>query len=213
MPVFRSGDPAPAWGQMSHFDIVRLEPGQEHTFQRREEKEKLIVGQGDCQVLWGKEQHVCTEGANLDLEDGGALQDTFRVKEVQSPTVLVRMCGTWEGEMGGSGIFTGQNSSQPQDKGDRFDYVKTTNFDRHFHDCDEYWIVFAGEGTAYSETKSYRIGVGDCLATGMGHHHDLAQITQPIRAVFFETALEGEKRRGHLWEHTHGPAVPHPEKV
>jgi mannose-6-phosphate isomerase-like protein (cupin superfamily) len=209
MPVFRSGDPAPAWGQMSHFDIVRLDPGQEYTFQRRGEKEKLIVGEGDCQVSWGGEQRACTKGSNLDLEEGSV----FRVDGVQSPTILVRMCGTWGGEMGGSGLFSGQNSPQPQDKGDRFDYVKTTNFDRHFHDCDEYWIVFAGEGTAYSEAKPYQIGPGDCLATGMGHHHDLTQIVQPIHAVFFETGLEGEKRRGHLWEHTHGKAVPHPDRI
>jgi hypothetical protein len=31
--------------------------------------------------------------------------------------------------------------------------------------------------------------------------------------VFFETSLEGEKRVGHLWQHTHGLAHPKPERT
>jgi mannose-6-phosphate isomerase-like protein (cupin superfamily) len=57
------------------------------------------------------------------------------------------------------------------------------------------------------------MGPGDCLAIGMGHHHDFPLVTLPVRAVYFETTLEGEKRRGHLWEHTHGPAVPWLDRV
>jgi hypothetical protein len=42
----------------------------------------------------------------------------------------------------------------------------------------------------------------------MGHHHDFPQVREPVWAVYFETTLRGAKRRGHLWEHTHGPARP-----
>ncbi len=66
---------------------------------------------------------------------------------------------------------------------------------------------------AVSERKHYEVGPGDCLAIGMGHHHDLPIVTEPVRAVFFETTLEGQKRRGHLWEHTHGPAEPRADRV
>ena len=48
---------------------------------------------------------------------------------------------------------------------------------------------------------------------GMGHQHDLAMVSEPVKAVFFETALEGRKRLGHLWNHTHGPAEPKPERI
>ena len=56
--------------------------------------------------------------------------------------------------------------------------------------------------------KSFEVGPGDCVATGMGHHHDFPHVSEPIRAIYFETTLEGEKRRGHLWDHKHGAAQP-----
>lgn len=70
-----------------------------------------------------------------------------------------------------------------------------------------------GRGTAVSEGKHYAVGPGDCVATGMGHHHGFPLVAEPVRAVCFETALEGRKRRGHLWNHTHGPAEPRADRV
>src|SRR5690606_11814494 len=119
----------------------------------------------------------------------------------------------WGDEVGGSGLFSVHKSDAPQDRGDPVSYPKETNFDRHYHDMDEYWIVFRGQGVAVSEGKHYEVEAGDCIATGMGHHHDFPLVFEPIRAVFFETTLEGEKRRGHLWEHTHGIARPKAERV
>ena len=72
--------------------------------------------------------------------------------------------------------------------------------------------MYEGRGVAYSEGRRYEVGPGDCIATGMGHHHDFTEIFEPVRAVFFETAPEGQRRKGHLWEHTHGPAEPLPER-
>lgn len=31
------------------------------------------------------------------------------------------------------------------------------------------------------------------------------QVFETIKGVYFETTLQGQKRLGHLWEHTHGP--------
>ena len=95
---------------------------------------------------------------------------------------------------GGSGIFTVANDDGRQDSGDSVDYPKNTGFDNHYHDCDEYWIVFEGRGVAVSEGKSYAAGPGDCIATGMGHHHDFPQVFEPVKAVYFETTLAGQRR-------------------
>lgn len=210
MPVFRSGaGQAPAWCEMRSFDIVTLQPGESHRYEREGAKEKLIVGRGACRVRVGPETHDAAEGANLDLTGDGA----FAVGDVTAPTTLIRMCGDWGEELGGSGLFGGRESDDPTDAGDPVSYPKKTNFDAHFHDCDEYWIVFEGRGVAVSEGKHYEVGPGDCVATGMGHHHDLPIVFEPIRAVFFETTLEGQKRRGHLWDHTHGPAEPKTDRV
>lgn len=211
MPVFTSGKgQAPAWCEMRYFDIVELEPGQQHTYEREGKKEKLIVGRGRCRVsLTGME----VEGGDKTQLDLGEGEGSFAVDQVAERTVLIRMCGDWGEECGGAGVFAMTNSDKPQDTGDRMEYPKFTNFDCHFHDCDEYWIFFEGSGLAYSEGKPYLVGPGDCVATGMGHHHDLPRVDAPIRGVYFETTMEGQKRRGHLWDHTHGVAQPRMERV
>jgi len=38
-------------------------------------------------------------------------------------------------------------------------------------------------------------------------------IESEVKAVFFETTLEGKQRTGHLWNHTHGVAQPRLERV
>jgi mannose-6-phosphate isomerase-like protein (cupin superfamily) len=135
------------------------------------------------------------------------------VLETTADTTLVRMCGNWGNELGGSGIFRVAPGAERGDGGDPVSYPKTTQFDSHYHDCDEYWILFQGRGTAVSEGRSYDVGPGDCVATGMGHHHDFPTVIEPVQAVLFETTLMGRKRLGHLWEHTHGPAQPQPDRA
>jgi mannose-6-phosphate isomerase-like protein (cupin superfamily) len=203
MPVLKHRkDPMPSWCELEHFDIVELPTGATHTFQRIGRKEKLIVGKGQCQIALAGRILTVEERANLDLL---TVDGQFEVLDVLSDTTLIRMCGRWEDETGGSGLFTVKTSEAPQDSGDPVDYPKTTNFDNHYHDCDEYWILFEGRGIAVSEGKAYEVGPGDCVATGMGYHHDFPEVFEPVRAVYFETTLEGQKRLGHLWNHRHGP--------
>lgn len=209
MPIFQNV-PDRDWCELRFYEIVELPPGASHTFERRAEKEKLIVGTGNCTISHAGEKIAAKEGTNLDLREG----DTpFIVTETQSPTILVRMAGHWGDQVGGSGLFSVKKSDQPKDNGDPHDYAKETNFDRHYHDCDEYWIFFEGSGVAISENKQYEVKKGDCVATGMGHHHDFPIVHEPVRAVYFETTLERQKRLGHLWDHTHGTAQPKMDRV
>jgi len=201
MPVMRSGEAAPEWCELEHFDIVRLKPGEAHRFERAGRKEKLIVGAGRCRVAVGGRIVEAERGANLDLSAPG---ERFEVREALEETTLVRMCGRWGEEVGGSGLFPAWEVDDPKDCGDPVAYPKRTAFDNHYHDCDEYWIVISGRGVAVSEGRHYEVGPGDCVATRMGDHHDLPIVHEPITAVFFETTLGGRKRPGHLWQHTHG---------
>ncbi len=211
MPIVRSeSERMPAWCQMRHYDIVRLEPGQHREYQRSGVMEKLIVGQGSGTLRVGDDAVAVEGGANIDIGLGDA---PFAVLSVEQPMVLVRMCGEWGNECGGSGLFRGEHSDAPQDKGDAVDYEKCTNFDSHYHDCDEYWILYEGRASVVTEGQMHDVGPGDCVATGMGFHHDIARVYEPVRAVYFETTLEGEKRRGHLWDHTHGIARPRLDRV
>jgi mannose-6-phosphate isomerase-like protein (cupin superfamily) len=211
MPVFTSGrGRAPSWCQMQYYDIERLDVGDVHTYGRDGAMEKLIVGAGSGLLRVAGREIAVEEGANVDIGPG---DDSFAVLVVDVPMVLIRMCGAWGEECGGSGLFRGEHSDQPHDRGDAVDYEKHTNFDSHYHDCDEYWILYEGRARVVTEGRAFEVEAGDCMATGMGFHHDMAQVYQPVRAVYFETTLEGQKRRGHLWDHTHGSAQPRMERV
>ena len=212
MPVFQSGpNQAPSWCEMESFDIVELTPGESHSFERLSPKEKLIVGRGKCRIRFGEEVVDAVERTDLDVLDEGI---TFEVDEVEEPTTLIRMCGNWGEELGGSGLFSVSKCEERQEeRGEQVDYPKETSFDAHWHDCDEYWILYEGSGVAVTEDQHYEVKAGDCVATGMGHAHDFPLVHEPVRAVYFETTMIGEKRRGHLWSHTHGTPVPQADRI
>jgi len=205
MPLIQEHDQDfPAWCELRSFEIVRLAPGDTSSISPAAElKTVLIVGRGKATT----DTAILEEGNILGLE-GAA---TF-VAGAAGAT-LIRLSGRWGDETGGLGLFGVCEVDSPTDIGDPVDYPKATTFDAHFHDCDEYWIVFEGHGAAVSEGISRNVASGDCIATGMGHHHDFPRASEPVRAVFFETTLQGAKRRGHLWNHTHGPAMPQPERI
>jgi mannose-6-phosphate isomerase-like protein (cupin superfamily) len=200
----------PEWCELKDYAIVTLPTGSEHTFPAHGRKQKLIVAAGSCQIDYDGHTVSANKGTNLDLVAGTG---RFQVRAVLTDTILIFMAGDWGDETGGSGLFRVQKSTAPADRGDPVGYEKQTNFDSHYHDCDEYWIFFGGQGVAVSEGQHYTVSPGDCIATGMGHHHDFPQVFEPVEAVYFETTLEGKKRRGHLWEHTHGPAHPQANRI
>jgi mannose-6-phosphate isomerase-like protein (cupin superfamily) len=210
MPVFRSAKgQAPKWCEVEYFEILRLTEKVYRRFEPMSPSEKIVIGRGECSITYADRTVIAKEGGTIGL---GSENGDFKV-EALSDAILVRMCGRWGEVTGGSGIFVVEMSGDPHNVGDPVDYQKSTNFDSHYHDCDEYWILFEGRGTAVSEGKLYDVGPGDCIATGMGHHHDFPKAYEPVRAVYFETTLEGQKRLGHLWEHTHGPARPKNDRV
>lgn len=210
MPLIQNPDQLPDWCEMRFYEIITLESGEIHTCDRMGKKEKIIVDLGCCQIAWGEQRIQAKSGTNIDLLEP---EHEFVISDITQKTRFVRVAGDWGDITGGSGQWLIDNSDNPTDKGDPFDYVKTTSFDNHYHDYDEYWIFVQGSALAVSEGVHYTVKAGDCIATGTGHHHDLPQVFEPIRAVFFETTVQGKGRRGHLWNHTHGIAQPHPDRV
>jgi len=99
------------------------------------------------------------------------------------------------------------NVASPADKGDPVNYAKHTNIDAHYHDCQEFWLLLEGAATVVVSGQHLRMTPGDCLPIPMGAMHDMPDAPVPVKAVYFETTLRGRKRTGHLWQHTHGPAV------
>jgi mannose-6-phosphate isomerase-like protein (cupin superfamily) len=195
----------PDWCELRHFSIVRHNPGEIATFTFSSDMKRFfIVGRGS--VIVDGQEHG--EGSIIPA-DAASIVMTFG----PDGATVIQLRGRWGEETGGLGIFGVCEVDDPQDRGDPVSYSKATAFDAHYHDCDEYWIIFEGEGVAVSEGIAYDVAPGDCVATGMGHHHDFPQASETVRAVFFETTLQGEQRRGHLWNHTHGPAQPQPDRT
>lgn len=201
MPVFRDDlRERPDWCELESFSIVTLAPGEGRGWAAGHPANKVVVVEGSATV----NGTTLDRGAVLDLDAGD-----YPIRSDAGGTVVL-IGGRWGEDVGGAGIFGAATvkAEERGDIGDAVTYPKGTNFDRHYHDCDEYWIVVRGSGTASSEDVLYEVGPGDCVATRIGHHHDFPLVTEPVLAVFFETTMGGQKRRGHLWEHTHGPAVP-----
>jgi len=211
LPVFRSEDTPPPWCELERFDILDLGAGGPAACTRTTVRERVMGTAGTTCIRHDGGSMLLKEGQFVDVE---RLPGTaFVLEGCTADAQAVRLRGRWGAEVAGCGIFRVQDQADPTDKGDPVSYPKTTRIDSHYHDCDEYWIVLDGAATVVVGGRHMAMGPGDCVSIGMGHHHDMAHAPEPVKAVFFETTLEGLKRVGHLWTHTHGPAAPHPERV
>jgi len=209
MTLFRSDTAPPAWCELEHFEIITLQRDEAITRTPFTRTERLIGAAGTCQLRRANTSLLLKEAQFIDLDpDDGE----WTVLGASDPAQFVRLTGHWGQDMAGCGIFRVQRS-EAGDKGDPVTYPKHTAIDRHYHDCDEYWIILEGAGEVVVDDRHAKVHPGDCLCIGTGHPHDFPLIDTPVKAVFFETTLYGRKRTGHLWNHTHGPAEPMPGRI
>lgn len=71
-------------------------------------------------------------------------------------------------------------------------------FDRHYHDCDEYWLIYRGRARVLSEDIEYDVGPGDIVCTEAGQEHDVLVVYEDLEAFFLEDASPEGGRTGHL---------------
>jgi mannose-6-phosphate isomerase-like protein (cupin superfamily) len=71
-------------------------------------------------------------------------------------------------------------------------------FDCHYHDCDEYWLVFAGKAKVMSEGKAYYVKPGDIVCTRAGDEHDVLEVYEDLEAFWFEDVTPEYGQTGHL---------------
>jgi len=209
MTTFRTGETAPAWCELTKFELFELARDESVSRTPDTKAERLIGTAGTVQFRQGGRSLLLKQAQFFDVDVG----TPWSVIGQSDPAGFIRLCGHWGAELAGCGLFGVTRTDVPETRGDPVTYAKHTAIDSHYHDCDEYWIVLQGSGEAVVGGRRDRLGPGDCLCIGMGHHHDFPIVDSEVRAVFFETTLEGQKRTGHLWEHTHGPAHPQPERV
>jgi mannose-6-phosphate isomerase-like protein (cupin superfamily) len=71
-------------------------------------------------------------------------------------------------------------------------------FDRHYHDCDEYWLVFSGRARVLVGSRTYPVGPGDIVCTPTGTEHDVVGVSETLEAFWFEAHTPPGGRIGHL---------------
>ena len=208
MGIFRSGEAPPAWCELRRFSIERPAGGTRLDHARAEPRERLLVTRGRCCVRWSGRAMVLRAGQFLD-----PVADDWTVDGITDDAELLRLSGRWGEEIAGCGIWTLQNEAGATHSGDPVAYPKRTRLDPHYHDYDEYWFVLDGAATVVVSGRAAKVAAGDAVSIGMGHHHDMPEVDGVMRGAFFETTVEGRKRLGHLWNHTHGVAEPRPERA
>ncbi len=71
-------------------------------------------------------------------------------------------------------------------------------FDCHYHDCDEYWLVFKGKAKVVTEGEAFYVKPGDIVCTRAGDEHDVIEVYEDLEAFWFEDATPEGARVGHL---------------
>jgi mannose-6-phosphate isomerase-like protein (cupin superfamily) len=73
-------------------------------------------------------------------------------------------------------------------------------FDRHFHDCAEYWAVTEGRARVAVGEAEFDVGPGDLVCTPAGVEHDIVAVYGPDLALFFvEEAVPPGGNPGHRY--------------
>ncbi|OGU74247.1 MAG: hypothetical protein A2V93_08100 [Ignavibacteria bacterium RBG_16_34_14] len=199
MPLLKCSDPLPEWSELDFIETFEIKKGEVKSLIQKSIKEKIFIGEGSCEIFMDMKNLKAKREDYLELNNPGS---EIRIR-AEEDCIVIHIGGRWSDETGSCGVFKINNSESPYNAGDPVNYDRKTEFDNHFHDCDEYWIIFKGSGLAVSEGEKYDLKPGYLLATRMGDHHDLINVNEEIHGVWFETSLKGKKRLGHLWNHPH----------
>ena len=116
-----------------------------------------------------------------------------------------------------------RTSEKPMGDGNRPEWCTVTSagtfcvsvaegrFDCHYHDCDEYWLIFRGKAKVVTEDRSFYVKPGDIVCTRAGDEHDVVEVYEDLEAFWFEDATPAGGRIGHLHhdeDKAKGHAVP-----
>jgi mannose-6-phosphate isomerase-like protein (cupin superfamily) len=84
-------------------------------------------------------------------------------------------------------------------------------FDRHFHDCDEYWLLFRGRARISVGSQIHEVEAGNIVCTQAGLEHDILAVDGVLEGFWFEARTPPGGRIGHLHrteEDAQGHVVP-----
>lgn len=200
MPVIKSQyDALPEWSELKFYEVNRIKEDRFYTFIKRAEKNELFMLEGDCLI---KSEGFVKKLKEYEMFEIPSKMEKFDLYPLTAYCGFILVGGEWSDDRGSRGTFKIENSQLPKNDGDPADYDgdRQTDFDNHFHDCDEFWIIYDGKGKIATEGNINIVEAGNCVATKAGNHHDMIDIYEPIKGIYLETSLMGRKRAGHLWK-------------
>jgi mannose-6-phosphate isomerase-like protein (cupin superfamily) len=80
--------------------------------------------------------------------------------------------------------------------------------DMHYHDGDEYWVVFRGHFNIDYHGLKVPTKPGELLCFGKGYEHGLVELDEVMQAIVLAMPLEDGQRDGHLNRERNGDPVP-----
>jgi len=88
-----------------------------------------------------------------------------------------------------SGVTSGGIFRIPRENG---------RMDCHYHDCNEYWLIFKGKAKVRTENEDFYVQAGDIVCTKAGDEHDVLEVYEDLEAFWFEDVTPTGGRIGHL---------------
>lgn len=214
MSVIQTGDgKAPEWCELEDFEIINMKYDERRTFKRKCDREIYVVATGAPVFSFGDYECKGAEGAFVHVPS--TCTDDMNIWAWHYNTMIIRMVGHWK-SMATAGVHIIKTAEKPLLDGMPYDDNKTTDFDRHYHDCQEYWVIYDGEGRLVIGEKFFDVKPGDCVLTPRAWHQDVESIKGggDLSLIWLGSTLHGEKRVGHLYESKNGvaePEIPLPE--
>jgi quercetin dioxygenase-like cupin family protein len=141
-------------------------------------KDRITVVSGQVEVQSEHGRFTLHKRDYYDVPASGATV----TNSGQSMAELVRVKGHWD--------HTVRNEICMFRPGNPCDY--------HYHDGDEYWVIFRGHFTLDYNGMRIPVGPGDLLAAGKGIPHGALNPEEAMNAVVMAMPLEDAERDGHL---------------
>jgi mannose-6-phosphate isomerase-like protein (cupin superfamily) len=76
--------------------------------------------------------------------------------------------------------------------------VNSGHFDRHYHDCNEYWMIAHGKAKIWVDGQTYYVRDGDVVCLKAGLEHDILDLYERLDGFFIEDGLLPGGKPGHL---------------
>ena len=159
-----------------------------HRIEPTHPKERLVVISGDAQIESEHGRFTLHKRDYYDVPAGGATITNIGTSMAE----IAHISGHWD-----KTIRSEICMFQPGNP-----------CDVHYHDGDEYWVIFRGHFTLDYNGRKVPVGPGDLLAAGMGFEHGALEPEEVMQAIVLATPLEGRERDGHLNRENNGAPTP-----